>query len=253
MKNKKFLVIIATALMACLVVGMGAMTYSRYITTGNTGEQSATAAQWGFVVTVNANNLFSSDYKSNGTGVSATSDGSGAVVVDGTGDAKVVAPGTKGEMKITISGKAEVRAKLTIEQVAGTTLKEIFYDSYYPVVWTLKEGESVIKTGKLSEVIDELTGTTDTLEPGTTYTKSYTLSWEWAFEAGADDATKLQNNVKDTLIGNKAVGTDWAKLNGTYIKTHQLGATEGAIYTAVDGINTTMAFSLSVSVEQVQA
>lgn len=252
MKNKKILVIIATALMACLVVGMGAMTYSRYITTGKTGEQSATAAQWGFVVTVNANNLFSSDYQSNGTGASATYNGSGDIVVNGTGDAKVVAPNTKGEMTITISGEAEVRAKLTIEQVAGTTLKEIFYDEYYPVVWTLKEGESVIKTGKLSEVITQLTGTTATLEPGTPYNKSYTLSWEWAFETGATDEEKLQNNVKDTLIGNKAYGTDWSALEGTYIKTYQLGNDEKDIYTAVDGINTTMSFSLSVSVEQVQ-
>ena len=63
MKNKKFLVIIATVLMACLVVGMGAMTYSRYISTTELPAQSATAAKWGYVITADASNLFGSDYK----------------------------------------------------------------------------------------------------------------------------------------------------------------------------------------------
>ena len=62
MKGKKFLTMAATSLMACLVAGMGAMTYSKYITSDNTGTQQATAANWGFVVTVNADDLFASSF-----------------------------------------------------------------------------------------------------------------------------------------------------------------------------------------------
>ena len=47
-KNKKMLVAVAMILMIALVAGMGAMTYSKYITSGTTGEQTATAAKWGF-------------------------------------------------------------------------------------------------------------------------------------------------------------------------------------------------------------
>jgi hypothetical protein len=61
MKKKKSLVFVATALMLCLVVGMGAFTFAKYITSGNTN-QKATAAKWGFVVNVDADNLFGTKY-----------------------------------------------------------------------------------------------------------------------------------------------------------------------------------------------
>ena len=60
--KKKSLVIIAMVLMVALVVGMGAMTYSRYVSTTDVPAQNATAAKWGFVVTANTSGLFGDAY-----------------------------------------------------------------------------------------------------------------------------------------------------------------------------------------------
>ena len=69
-KNKKALVLVAMILMIGLVAGMGAMTYSRYISAGKVENVAATAAKWGFIVNVNADNVFGSDYDTkDGTGV----------------------------------------------------------------------------------------------------------------------------------------------------------------------------------------
>ena len=56
--TKKHLTIVAVVLMVALVVGMGAMTYARYISSYDSGEQIATAAKWGFVVNADTTNLF---------------------------------------------------------------------------------------------------------------------------------------------------------------------------------------------------
>ena len=254
-KNKKILVAVAMVLMIALVAGMGAMTYSKYITSGKTGEQTATAAKWGFVVTVSAENLFGSDYKKDGA--VAKVDGSGAVVVNGTADAKVVAPGTTGSITINISGKAEVNAKLTIKIADGFTLKEIKYDTYNPVKWTLNDGSTTTKYDTLSDVVDAL-ATSQVLAAGTEYNKNYTLSWEWPIETATAGLNGTNRNVEDTLIGFKANGTPWNDvadpaqkgINGTYVGDYQIGSSDAEA--AYNAIQTTMSLSLVVSVEQTQ-
>ena len=109
-KSKKLLVVVAVILMLGLVVGMGAMTYSRYVTSGSTA-QTATAAKWGFVVTVSADDLFASDYtKADGASLATKATGTGVAVHASTTGTNLVAPGTTGSMTITISGSAEVLA-----------------------------------------------------------------------------------------------------------------------------------------------
>ena len=128
MKNKKFLVIIATALMACLVIGMGAMTYARYISTGTHATQ-ATAAKWGFVVNVNAENLFSKDYvKENNSNYSKpTTTGNGVAIKAAN---QSLAPGSTGSLTVSVSGIAEVLAELVISL---NVTENIHLDSYYPI------------------------------------------------------------------------------------------------------------------------
>ena len=258
-KNKKILVAVAMVLMIALVAGMGAMTYSRYITSTTTGEQTATAAKWGFVVTVDADNLFGSDYKKDGANAVAKVDGTGDLVVNGTGDAKVVAPGTKGSMTISITGSAEVNARLTI---TADSIQEIYYkstdanvDDYYPVRWTITDGGSLNETGTLEEVIAALTGTSTVLAAGVTQNVTYTLSWEWALEtAGTNSLNGTNRNVEDTLIGFKAAGKTWEDINGKNVGTFQIGDTKevDTDYASSTAIKTTMSFSLVVSVEQTQ-
>lgn len=262
-KNKKMLVAVAMVLMIALVAGMGAMTYSKYITSGKTGEQTATAAKWGFVVTVNAENLFASDYKKDGANAVAKVDGSGNVVVNGTGTAKVVAPGTKGSMTINISGSAEVNAQLTIALAKDTTIKEIKYDDYYPIKWTLDDGSTTKEYDTLTEAIGALTTTTQVLAAGSTYNKDYTLSWEWPLVTATAGLNTTNRDVEDSLIGYKAAGIPWNDIvdpaqkgiNGTYVGDYQLGtdASVATNYNSDTAIVTTMSFSLVVSVEQTQA
>lgn len=243
-RSKAVIIIVAMLLMVALVVGMGAMTYSKYITSGTTGDQTATAAKWGFVVTVNANNLLGKNYDK-GTGDLATIVTSEGVAVKASSSTNVVAPGTTGSMTITISGSAEVLAKLSISSTSA--ISEIHFGDYYPVVWTLTEGSSTIARGKLETVIAKLK-TTDTdanLTPGTTYEKNYTLTWEWAFSN--DEAT----SVKETLIGYKAAEKGYDDIKDLYVGTTQLSS---IVATSDDygAIVTKMSFDLTVSVEQIQ-
>ena len=257
-KRQKRLVLVAMVLMIGLVAGMGAMTYSKYITTGSTN-QTATAAKWGFVVNVDAENLFVSDYKYQ-SGTTATYNGTGGIVVNGTENAKVVAPGTSGSMAININGKAEVNARLTIvanEIEVGVKMKEIFFDSYYPVKWTLNDGvNNVVEDETLAAVIAHLEGTSQLFVAGTEYNKTYTLTWEWEFVTNEAGLNGTNRNVEDSLIGYKANGRPWSagsnSISGTFIGTYQLDDEAGAIYNDAAKICTTIAFNLSINIEQTQ-
>lgn len=269
MKKKKFLTLVATGLMACLVAAMGGMTYSKYITTTKTETQQATAAKWGFVMTANTENLFGKMYNNANkeTGKPAT-DGKPATIITTTTDGVsvkassdkfIVAPGTKGSMTIAIDGTAEVRAELKL--TAGTGLKEIYLKNYgtgdavnvnyYPIVWTLKGGD-LDKSGTLNEVLTELAKTSQIIEANTTYSKNYTLSWEWPLE------TSDTNNTYDTIIGFKSYGRSWGDVvadDGTvtdYGISKYVGNLTQAQYESTDNINTTIVFDISVKIEQIQ-
>lgn len=248
-KSKKPLIVVAMILMIGLVAGMGAMTYSRYITTTKSGTQTATAAKWGFVVTVNATDLFATDYSvAEGATLATKATGEG-VAVNASSTANVVAPGTKGSMTISISGSAEVLAKLSITTTETPT--EIHLGDYYPVVWTLTDGDKLNESGKLSTVLASLSGTSATFDAGTSYSKTYTLSWEWALETGENDDDKATNNAKDTLIGYKAAGKEYADISNTYVGSKLLSEVVASV-TAYNAIVTQMSFNLQISVEQIQ-
>ncbi len=232
-KSKKLLVALAIALMAALVVGMGAMTYSRYITSGSTGNTTATAAKWGYVVTVSADNLFGSAYNQ-GKRVEVSATQTDVKLLANSGN--VVAPGTSGSMTITINGSAEVNAQLVISVTEGT---DIHLGEYYPIRWTLNEkNEStstpLVEKSKLSEVVSKLQEQNATYEANTTIDKTYTLSWEWAIDG---------DDTKDTIIGMIASGK--AK---TSDEVKQLNG--GAELT--DECVTSISFNLTVSVKQKQ-
>lgn len=249
-KSKKPLIVVAMILMIGLVAGMGAMTYSRYITSGTTGTQTATAAKWGFVVTVNATDLFATDYSVAEGATLATKVAENGVAVNANSTANIVAPGTTGSMTISISGSAEVLAKLSITTIGD--VKEIFLGDYYPVVWKLTDGGTLIASGKLIDVLESLTGTSTTFSAGASdsYNKNYTLSWEWPLETGATDDEKATNNAKDTLIGYKAQDIGYADIKDTYVGSKLLS--EVVTSENYGAIVTEMSFNLQISVEQIQ-
>lgn len=222
-RSKAVIIVIAMLLMVALVVGMGAMTYSRYITRDTTGNQTATAAKWGFVVTVNADNLFGTNYTM-GTGSSlATKVTSDGVAVNA--ESSVVAPGTTGFMNISITGSAEVFAKLTIG--FGNTVQEIHYGDYYPVKWTLSDGTTEEVFSKLSDVKEYFNNDSNNnlkITAGDQFDKTYTLTWKWELVS--------DNDEKDTAIGKKASNSDYQE-SGVEIEP-------------------TMSFNMTVSIEQIQ-
>ena len=244
-KNKKILVAVAMVLMIALVAGMGAMTYSKYITTSTTDSPTATAAKWNYVISANATNLFGTEYKE-GTDADtvATTNEDGTVVVKSTADAKVVAPGTSGSMTITVGGESEVLAQFKVS-IAATS--EIQFDGYYPIKWKFN-GNTYDNIAALNTALSALTAKAQWDTNAFKFTSTtYTISWEWAFN-GENDAT----NVKDTLIGYKAAGVTWDNLQNETCATgvKYSAFTDDATYNA---INFTMSFALTATIEQVQA
>ncbi len=188
-KTKKVILGVCMVLMIALVCGMGAMTYSKYITTADKGTQQATAAKWGFVITANTDNLFGKNYTMAEGASSATVVTENGVAVKASSDGNVVAPGTSGSMTITVNGSAEVRAQLTISM---TNMSDIFYDTYYPIQWTLKKGATTTTYTKLEDLSTALNETL-TIEAGSSGERNIEISWAWAFDG--------QNDENDTTIG----------------------------------------------------
>ncbi len=262
-KNKKLLVVVAMVLMIGLVAGMGAMTYSRYITTGTTS-QNATAAKWGFVVNVQADSLFGTKYT--GTTLSTVNEGAetGITIKSNSEPATdVVAPGSTGSMTFSIEGTAEVKAQITI---TGDVDNEIHYDDYYPVKWTLKKGAEIVdgcNGVKLSEIMSAINAGPVAIEAGEAADAegTYTLSWAWALEtADVSGLNGANRNVEDSLIGYKSAGKPWDDvldpaqkgINGTYVGNYKIGTTPAEETNYASNIETAMIFTLSINIEQIQ-
>lgn len=235
-KFRKPLVIVAMVLMVALVCGMGAMTYSKYISTTDVPAQNATAAKWGFVVTANTSNLFGKSYNSDKVDALATVDESGDVVVKASAGAtdEIIAPGTSGYLLIQISGEAEVLAQLTV----NIDLTKYISDggTYRPIEWALTDGNTMPATGWTND--PETLSTTKTLAPGTSASGDYRLYWRWVFSSSDD------NDKKDTVIGAKAAEVELDDVND--ITGLSLDAAAYNAYT------TELEFTATVSIVQIQ-
>ncbi len=246
------ILMVATLLTTCVISG----TFAKYVTSAS-GSDTARVAKFGVKLSVAGDSMFSNEYDTDDT----TYDGS--ITVKSIDDANVVAPGTASAdgAAFAITGTPEVATKITValENVediflaAGTytdwtiapygvddeatedvtegefTLEE----NYYPVVYTLKQGDTVIATGNLEAIEDAIDtfNATATYAPNTELDAAFSLTWAWAFEQ--TDATLY--NKADTLLGNLAAD-----------------ATEfGADLTAGTDYNLTLAYDLTVTVTQI--
>lgn len=188
-KNKALRAAACVAVAAMLSTCMVAGTLAKYTTNG-TGEDTARVAKFGVELTT-GDGMFATSYDN--TVKSSNSD-------------KVVAPGTKGELKATtLSGKPEVSVKVSNE--ATVTLTNWASDAqgtfYCPIKVTVG-GTTIDGTTQTSAdafqtaIKNAIDAKTDTYAAGTDLAgKSATpdVSWEWAFD-GAD--------AKDTALGNAA-------------------------------------------------
>ncbi|MBQ3193239.1 MAG: hypothetical protein IJB59_06700 [Oscillospiraceae bacterium] len=234
--KKNVMMRIASFLLVAVLISTSAIsgTYAKYVTTGS-GSDTARVAKWGVQISGMASNLFATTYAKDSTTEIANTV---------TATEKVVAPGTRNDEGVTFSltGEPEVAVKIdfVVTKADGTgengidvVLPEGTYtdwtqspytqtfeaDEYHPVVFTLKDGATVLETGTLAEIEAFLEGKSGEYEPGTNLATilggtsgTYKLTWAWAF----GDAEGITGNDKaDTLLGNLASGTQAAIANAS--------------------------------------
>lgn len=230
--NKKLLVVLAMVFLLIAIFALGGYTFAKYITSANTGTQQATVAKWGYVVTVDTSKMFYDAYNddnSKATWVAAGTVGNGIKVSADTEDNNKVAPGTSGEMTITITGVAEVAAKLSYTAATGVTTSDVSLTraesgtvgsdgyvspvDYHPIKWTIKKGTDEIEyeSGKnatdttLENCLKALEKQCDAvMAPGDQTFKdgvTYTLSWKWAFDSTEDSDIV---DAYDTILSHAA-------------------------------------------------
>ena len=241
-KSKKALGLAALAVGALVAVGATAgVTLAKYITSGDKVGQ-ATVAKWGYTVTADASQLFGDKYDTNGV-IAKTQDD--AVVVSATSGTNVVAPGTHGELTLSISGQSEVNAILTIdltqfEEIVLTKTTKVTNTSsnaevstttenYYPMIWKLNDTalntnvaeEGLTKADLAEAIIDEFEKLDNGLEaeqadglvtvkiPANTDmgTFSLKLEWKWDFDASGAGTYDEQDTLLGQYIANGSIPT----------------------------------------------
>ena len=227
---RKPMIIAAMVLMVALVVGMGAMTYSRYVTTTDLSSQQATVAQWGYVVTASSGEMFGTDYtKANDATYSTVVADNGVAVVAASGNA-VVAPGCSGRMVISVTGTSDVRAQLefVVDTASSKDISVLVDDvAYNPIKWSFYHGSTALVTDvTLAQLNSEIAALDpQLLAPGTETDEEYVISWKWDLTGGNDGA--------DTALGLSKAGKAYDTEKYTELKTE-------------------LALALSVTVKQVQ-
>lgn len=249
--NKKSVFVIALLLLLVAVIGFGGYTMSKYISSKNSSG-TASVAKWGFEVTANGDGLFGKEYKydSDKHASIVNTAGGASLTVKADNEESRVAPGTTGSMTFSITGTAEVKSQIAVSLTGNdvvlkyrTSANEETPLEYAPVKWTLKKGASdvLVDNGSFTELQNGLAGLNATLNPNANYEKAgeYTIEWAWAFETGSNDTEKALNNKLDTFLGAIANNSDTTK-DGTNT------------YTKAEGTSTTINFTLSISVTQLQ-
>lgn len=255
-KNGKRIALILLALLLIAAIAFGAYTYSKYVSSGD-GSGSATVAKWGFTVEMeNGDNAgFSTKYNADGE---ADANGK-AIVADTTTEGNVVAPGANGSLTFTVGGKAEVLAKITatveVNNEVSLTLKKDEDGgsefTYNPIKYTLNDGATdVVEAGTMAQVKAYLEGNsfTQTINAGTELTsKTYTLSWEWAFDSQTltvGESTTIDCDELDTILGQIASNSESPE---TYTILDSNG--DQWTVTASEAV-TTVDFSIKIAITQ---
>lgn len=198
---------------SCFVGG----TFAKYVTSKSASD-IARVARFGVKITAEDHTAFKTTYTTDATGLSiGVNSVISSIGTSGTRD-KVVAPGTGEDNAATLSitGKPEVavHVELTMSGMdvfleagehpdltaTSPTAEFNLADRYYPVVFTLKQNDTVLKSGTISEINTYLATLSKNYDAGTdlgTKFGTYTLSWKWAFE----DPTIDNKNQADTLLG----------------------------------------------------
>lgn len=189
MKSNKMMklamcLLVAVALTTCSVSGTFAK-YASEVTVSDT----ARVAKWDIKI-----NNVKQDQWSNSVVFDLFSYTDANVDVDGTGNEKVIAPGTTGEFTFTIANASEVTANYEIA-IAETNANNI------PIEYKVGNGAWTVPTdGKLT------VQSAENIAMGAS--KDIVVAWRWAFE-GADSTnfTTTQTTDTDTALGTAGTAT----------------------------------------------
>ena len=188
-------------------------TFAKY-TTKTEGSDTARVAKWGFTQAADTTlDLFSKQYKTDGTG----DDAADAADVTVLSDTNVIAPGTKGSAEFGFAydgtggkdSKPEVDYTFTVTaDTTGSDTDKLDADTSF--VWTLgKKGEQATEYQTLAQLkgaIEALDGdkTNNLYKAGTLPTAfangndTYVVGWEWKYDNNTDAADTALGNEGDT-------------------------------------------------------
>lgn len=266
-KGKKLVVLGAMAALLTLIGVSGSQTYAKYVESTDIGSQHATVAKWGYVVSENVENLFSTQYNYNtATGgdnegqdklANVSQDDSALTVKASVSAGKIVAPGTEGYLTIDFDGFAEVDAMFSFEYSSALTdFSDIYLDDYHPMKWTLAftgtdapvlpgVGETGYPVGgyennELKTLLDFLAAFDFSYQAGANSDTDeldclLTLSWKWEFHS--NEAT----DIKDTKLAVLATGLDTSSYDYSELDHDYAGK-----------YSTEVKFNLTINIEQTQ-
>lgn len=202
-------------------------TFAKYITT-NSGSDSARVAKFGVTIQVNDDmGLFKTSYDTGSDDTSANT------VVSANTDRKI-APGTKGSMSFSITGKPEVATKLEavvsnekavkLEAKSGEQYKQYRLDAgkfaekectvtmqkdYEPIKWYFGE-QAITDNTQYNMTLDELKTTLEKLttvrnDPNVELNKTYYIGWKWDFESTGADGRWSYDHASDAPYAGAAI------------------------------------------------
>ena len=217
---------------SCFVGG----TFAKYVTSGS-GQDSARVAKFGVKITANGT-MFAKEYATDDGNVSGTITSS----VVSSGESKLVAPGTKGNMfSMALAGTPEVAVR--VQYTATLTLNDNWKDAdgkfYCPLQFKIptysaedQEWVNMVVDGthfdnaealrrEVESKIDAFSATYEAGTPLNSLTaadhKAPSVSWEWPFEDTAVGAK--QTDIKDTYLGDQAAEGKAAEIQLTVVTT----------------------------------
>ena len=219
----------AAGLLVVTVATSGVLfgTFAKYITT-NSGSDSARVAKFGVTIQVNDDmGLFKTSYDTGSDDTSANT------VVSANTDRKI-APGTKGSMSFSITGKPEVATKLEavvsnekavkLEAKSGEQYKQYRLDAgkfaekectvtmqkdYEPIKWYFGE-QAITDNTQYNMTLDDLKTTLEKLttvrnDPNVELNKTYHIGWKWDFESTSTGGTWSYDHASDAPYSGAAI------------------------------------------------
>jgi len=229
--KKNVMMRIAACLLVCVLASTCGIsgTFAKYVTTGS-GTDTARVAKWGVNIAATGNAFHGYYYGlANGNGIHADYEASTDTVKSQGGD--VVAPGTHGDaFTFTLTGTPEVDFR--VNYTAEFSIGDKWTDGtkyYCPLIIHVTKLDGTVVSISGTNYVDAAafaaavntaiaecsfngkagTDLTTLSVPGS----QVSVSWEWPFETGADDAEKAANNVKDTYLGDQAAAGNAAEIS----------------------------------------